>query len=152
MCTFSTFRAGFCTRQAYNQDRLMCSSCAIISRMHSAEHAYTVQSMHAQCRACMHSAEHACTVQSMHAQCRACMHSAEHACTVQSMHAQCRACMHSAEYACRIQHPCVLYVTSHTMKSHIYKLQLLFESGICIGVQFKSAASIREWLLYKTLW
>ena len=30
MFTFSTFRVVFYMRQAYNQDRLMCSSCAII--------------------------------------------------------------------------------------------------------------------------
>ena len=35
-----TFWAGFYTKQAYIQDRLMCSSCAIISSIHSAEHAY----------------------------------------------------------------------------------------------------------------
>ena len=62
MCTFSTFRAGFCTRQAYNQDRLMRSSCAIISRMHSAEHACTVRSMHAQCRACMQDSTSMCSI------------------------------------------------------------------------------------------
>ena len=39
MCTFSTFGAGFYTTLAYIQDRLMCSSCATISSMHSAEHA-----------------------------------------------------------------------------------------------------------------
>ena len=35
-----TFWAGFYTKQAYIQNRLMCSSCAIISSIHSAEHAY----------------------------------------------------------------------------------------------------------------
>ena len=39
MCTFATFRAGFYTGHAYIQDRFMCSSCAIISSIHSAEHA-----------------------------------------------------------------------------------------------------------------
>ena len=34
------FWAGFYTKQAYIQDRLMCSSCAIIRSIHSAEHAY----------------------------------------------------------------------------------------------------------------
>ena len=38
MCTFATFWAGLYTRQADIQDRLMCSSCAIISSIHSAEH------------------------------------------------------------------------------------------------------------------
>ena len=38
LCTFSTFWEGFYTRQAYLQDRLMCSSCVIISSIHSAEH------------------------------------------------------------------------------------------------------------------
>ena len=33
---FPTFLAGFYTRQAYNQHRLKCSSCAIISSVHSA--------------------------------------------------------------------------------------------------------------------
>ena len=47
-------------RQANSHERLMCSNCAIISSIHSAEHAYTVQSMHTQCRVCIHSAEHAC--------------------------------------------------------------------------------------------
>ena len=35
---FSTFHVGFYTRQAYIQDRIMCS-CTIISSIHSAEHA-----------------------------------------------------------------------------------------------------------------
>ena len=39
MCFLLTFLAGFNTRQAYNQDSLMRSSCAIISSIHSAEHA-----------------------------------------------------------------------------------------------------------------
>ena len=36
---FSTFRAGYYTRHAYIHDRLICNSCAIISSIHSAEHA-----------------------------------------------------------------------------------------------------------------
>ena len=34
------YETGLYSRQASIQDRLMCSSCAIISSIHSAEHAY----------------------------------------------------------------------------------------------------------------
>ena len=102
MCTFATFRAGFYTGHAYIQDRFMCSSCAIISSIHSAEHA--------------------------------------------------------------IQHPCVLYMTSHTInsiKSRFCKPWLLFESGLCVGMQLQNMRLLFEsgfysraafiQLLYKTL-
>ena len=67
--------------------------------------------------------------------------------TAQSMHAG-------------IQHPCVLYMTSHTIhtiKSCIHKPRLFFESGLCVGMQlqkcgfYSRAASIQGRLLCKTL-
>ena len=57
-----------------------------------------------------------------------------------------------------IQHSCVLYMTSHTtnsIKSRFCKPRLLFESGICVGMQvqkcrfYPRATCIRERLLFK---
>ena len=95
-----TFGAGFYTRQAYVQDRLMCSSCAIISSIHSAEHAYR-----------------------------------------------------NSTFVCSIHD----FPSSHTINSikiRFCKPRLLFESGICVGMQlqkcrfYSRATSIRERLLF----
>ena len=56
-----------------------------------------------------------------------------------------------------IQHSCVLFMTSHTINSieiRFCKPRLLFESGICVGMQLQKcrfylrATSIRERLLF----
>ena len=66
--------------------------------------------------------------------------------TVQSVHAG-------------IQHPCVLYMTSHTIdaiENRFCKPRLLFKSGLCVGMQlqkcgfYSRAASIQGRLLYTT--
>ena len=62
--------------------------------------------------------------------------------TVQSMHAG-------------IQLPCALYMTSptHNKTSQIYKPQLLFESGLCVGMQlqkcrfYSRAAFIQDFMV-----
>ena len=69
-----------------------------------------------------------------------------------------------------IQHPCVLYMTSHTInqgvlqyllycttqgpcnnsiKSSFCKPWLLFRSGLCVGMQSQKCSSIREQLLFE---
>ena len=100
MYVFLTFRAGFYARQAFIQGRLMCSSCGIISSIHSAEHA---------CR----NSTSVCSV-------------------------------HDFPY-------------NKLNKKSLCKPRLLFESGLCVGMQlqkcgfYSRAASIQGWLLYKTL-
>ena len=63
--------------------------------------------------------------------------------TVQSMHAV-------------SQHPCVLYMASHTIKCRNYKPWLLFESGLTVGMQlqrcgfYSRAAFIQDFMAFNT--
>ena len=160
MCSFSTFWAGFYTRQAYVQffhlsGRLLYQTdlCAVFSTFRAGfytRQAY-VQFFHFSGRLLYQTG--LCAVFPLFGQASIPDRLMYGSCAIISS-------IHSAEHACRESTSCVLYMTSHathTTQCGNYKPRQLFKSSLCVGMQlqkcgfYSRAPSIQGRLSYKTL-
>ena len=138
-----TFWAGFYTRQAYIQDNLYSRQAYIQDMLLFKTCLYSRQA-YIQDRLIF----------------KTCLYSRQAYIQDRLMCSSCAiiSSIHSAEHAYRNSTFVVLFMTSHTInsiKTRFCKPRLLFESGICLGMQlqkcrfYSRATSIRERLLFK---